>query len=52
MKLANRTPSSAAQWLEGCLRAVVAIECLGLGGIYLFLRNERESDVFEWLLFD
>lgn len=52
---ASKWPASkwpASKWLDGCLRIVVAIQCLGLSGSYLFSPNERESDVFEWLLFD
>lgn len=52
MTQANWIQSSSSRWLESCLRIVVAIQCIGLGGIYLFSQNERESDVFEWLLFD
>ncbi|TWT74734.1 hypothetical protein [Allorhodopirellula solitaria] len=43
---------SARNWLDGCLRIVIAVQCFGLAGRYLFSPNERESDVFEWLQFD
>ncbi|TWU16300.1 hypothetical protein [Allorhodopirellula heiligendammensis] len=47
----NRQLLSSA-WLDGCLRIVIAIQSIGLSGRYLFSKNEWESHVFEWLLFD
>ncbi|WDQ16660.1 hypothetical protein [Rhodopirellula sp. P2] len=35
-----------------CLRLVVVVQCVGLGGRYLFSSLETESDVYGWLYFD
>lgn len=35
-----------------CLRIVIAFQCLGLAGRYLFSASESESDIFEYLYFD
>ena len=43
-----RSPS-AALW---CLRIVILLQSIGIGGRYLLSRNESESDVYGWLFFD
>ncbi|KLU04592.1 putative transmembrane protein [Rhodopirellula islandica] len=35
-----------------CLRVVVVVQCVGVGGRYLFSSLETESDVYGWLYFD
>ena len=35
-----------------CLRVVVFLQCVGVGGRYFFSSNEVESDVYGWLFFD
>ncbi|QDV23526.1 hypothetical protein [Aureliella helgolandensis] len=43
---------SAIRRLDGGLRAVIAMECFGVGGRYLFGSFETESDIYGWLYFD
>ncbi|MEO9590281.1 hypothetical protein [Rhodopirellula bahusiensis] len=44
--------NSTAWPMAVCLRVVVVLQCLGLGGRYLFSSFEMESDVYGWLYFD
>ena len=40
------------QWLLWCLRFVLLVQCIGVGGRYYFSENETESDVYGLLYFD
>ena len=44
--------SIASQRLLWCLRVVVFLQCIGVGGRYYLSANEVESDIYGYLFFD
>ena len=46
------SPTGSCLSIFWCFRVVIAVQCAGLAGRYLFASNESESDVFGFLFFD
>ncbi|TWU07469.1 hypothetical protein [Stieleria varia] len=44
--------TSAFRRMRGCLCFIIFVQCIGVGGRYLFTSHEIESDVYGWLYFD
>lgn len=54
-KLNSSNDGRCSDWrqtLIDCLRIVVAIQCFGIAGRYLFSEFESESHIFEYLVFE
>ena len=44
--------TQAVRRMDFWLRLVILVQCVGLGGRYLFSSYETESDIYGWLYFD